>query len=217
MHDAMAAQKPWVVQRGLSYLCNAHRLDAEASGVILLAKNKPALVTLADSFGSDKPVRKFVALVRGQPPSQSFETTQKLALHPMRPGFMRVDSRGGKRSRTQFEVFESFKGYALLTCLALTNRMHQVRVHAQHMGLPIVGDEHYGGKPLWLSALKRDYRLKPGREERPLISRAALHAEQLTLPHPVTGETLTFNAPWPKELKVAVKYLREYAAGVAPS
>ena len=61
-----------------------------------------------------------------------------------------------------------------------------------------------------LSRLKPAYRLKPGREERPLIARVALHAEELTLPHPVTGETVTITAPWPKDLRVAVKYLREF-------
>jgi 23S rRNA-/tRNA-specific pseudouridylate synthase len=71
-----------------------------------------------------------------------------------------------------------------------------------------VADQLYDGKNLWLSRLKRDYRLKPGREERPLLSRVALHAEELSLPHPVTGETVTITAPLPKDLKVALKYLR---------
>jgi 23S rRNA-/tRNA-specific pseudouridylate synthase len=80
------------------------------------------------------------------------------------------------------------------------------------VGLPLVADELYGGKKLWLSRLKKDFRLKPGREERPLLARTALHAEELTLPHPVTGETLTIKSEWPKDLKVAVKYLRLYGA-----
>jgi 23S rRNA pseudouridine955/2504/2580 synthase len=77
--------------------------------------------------------------------------------------------------------------------------------------LKIVGDELYGGKPLWLSRLKSDYRLKEGKTERPLISRVALHAEQLTLPYPIMDKVLTITAPWPKDLKVAVKYLRQFA------
>jgi hypothetical protein len=76
--------------------------------------------------------------------------------------------------------------------------------------LPIVGDSFYGGSPLWLSRLKRDYRLKPDRTERPLIDGVALHAEQLSLPHPVGGAALTITAPWPKDLIVAAKYLRRY-------
>ena len=126
---------------------------------------------------------------------------------------MRVDQKDGKQSKTRFEVLENFPrfGYTLLKCEPLTGRLHQIRVHASHAGLKIVGDELYGGKPLWLSRLKSDYRLKEGKTERPLLSRVVLHAEELTLPHPVTNEILTITAPWPKDLKVAVKYLRQFA------
>jgi 23S rRNA-/tRNA-specific pseudouridylate synthase len=77
--------------------------------------------------------------------------------------------------------------------------------------LPIVGDEDYGGQPLLLSALKGEYRLKPGKTERPLISRVALHAEKLIITHPVTKTNVTIEAPWPKDFTVALKYLRRYA------
>jgi 23S rRNA-/tRNA-specific pseudouridylate synthase len=138
----------------------------------------------------------------------------KLAPHPLNPGLMRVDSRTGKKSKTQFEVLETFprQSYTLLKCRLLTSRTHQIHVHLRHVSLPLVGDNLYGGKPLWLSRLKPNFRLKPGHEERPLLARAALHAEELGLPHPVTGATVTITAPWPKDLKVAVKYLRQYAA-----
>jgi 23S rRNA-/tRNA-specific pseudouridylate synthase len=113
-------------------------------------------------------------------------------------------------------VIEKFSGWMLLRCRPLTGRTHQIRIHLKHAGFPIVGDELYGGKKLWLSRLKRDYRLKAGREERPLISRAALHAEELILPHPVTGATVTVTSPWPKDVRVALKYLRQYATGSVP-
>jgi RluA family pseudouridine synthase len=211
LHAGIGAGKPWVTERRLGYLSQAHRLDAETSGVLLLAKEKPALIKLAASFGSEKPILRYVALVRGEPREARFEVDAKLAPHPVTPGLMLVDPRRGKRSRTRFEVLEKFPDHALLACSPLTGRAHQVRAHLRHAGLSIVGDSLYGGKPLWLSRLKRDYRLKEGREERPLIARVALHAEQLTLLHPVTGETLTITSPWPKDLKVAVKYLRQFA------
>ncbi|MGD0251184.1 MAG: RluA family pseudouridine synthase [Verrucomicrobiota bacterium] len=212
LHAAIAGSKPWARERGLNYLMNAHRLDFETSGVILLAKSKPVLVTLANLFGSEKPLKKYAALVQGTPTEEKFEVDAGLAPHPVRIGLMRVDPKNGKRSRTNFEVLEKFSGWTLLRCEPFTSRTHQIRVHLRHAGLPIVGDELYGGKPLWLSRLKRDYRLKPGHTERPLFSRVALHAEQLTLPHPVTGETVAISAPWPKDFKVAVKYLRQFAA-----
>ena len=149
--------------------------------------------------------------MRGTPAEDKFEVDAKLAPHPASPGLMCVDPNGGKMAKTEFETLEKFSGWTLLRCLPLTERAHQIRVHLRHAELPVVGDEFYGGKPLWLSRLKRDFRLKPGHEERPLISRPALHAEELSLPHPVTGATLTITAPWPKDLKVAVKYLRQFA------
>lgn len=215
LHSGIAAAKPWARERNLTYLSNAHRLDFETSGIILLAKSKPALVTLANLFGSEKPLKQYLALVSGEPPEEKFEVDAKLAPHPVKIGLMRVDPKNGKKSKTLFDVLEDFPrfGYALLKCTPLTGRTHQIRVHAAHAGLRIVGDRLYGGKPLWLSRLKRDYRLKPGREERPLISRVALHAEELSLPHPVTGETLAITSPWPKDLKVGVKYLRQFSVG----
>jgi RluA family pseudouridine synthase len=212
LHAGIAATKPWARERRLDYLSHADRPDAETSGVILLAKDKSALVALADAFGSGKPLRKCVALVRGIPPEERFEVDAKLAPHPVQPGMMCVDPRGGKKSKTQFEVLEHFSDWTLLCCRPLTERTHQIRVHLHHAGFPVVGDGLYGGKPLWLSRLKRDYRLKPGREERPLISRPALHVEELKLPHPVTGELLEITAPWPKDLRVALKYLRQFAS-----
>ena len=210
LHTAIAAGKPWARERHLTYLMNAHRLDFETSGVMLLAKNKPALVTLASLFGSEKPLKKYVALVQGTPAEDQFEVDAKLAPHPVKTGLMRVDPKNGKKSKTRFAVLEKFSGHTLLQCEPLTGRTHQIRVHLRYTGLPVVGDGLYGGKKLWLSRLKRDYRLKSGHEERPLLARVALHAETLTLPHPATGQMVTVTAPWPKDLKVAIKYLRQY-------
>lgn len=211
LHDGIAAGKSWARERNLDYLAPAHRLDLETGGVLLLAKNKAALVALADLFGSEKPFKKFVALAWGSPPGNRFEVDARLAPHPLKAGLMRVDSRNGKKSKTEFELLEQFSDWCLLRCLPLTDRVHQIRLHLKHAGFPVVGDHLYGGKKLWLSRLKRDYRLKEGREERPLISQAAVHLEEMVLPHPVSKETLVIKSEWPKDLRVAVKYLRQYA------
>jgi RluA family pseudouridine synthase len=213
LHDGITAAKPWAQERQLTYLANAHRPDCETSGVILLAKNKPALVALADLFGSERPLRKFAAIAWGIPEAVKFEVDAKLAPHPLKTAQMCVDQKSGKKSRTEFEVLEQFSDWVLLRCFPFTERKHQIRIHLKHAGFPVVGDEVYGGKKLWLSRLKRDYRLKAGREERPLLARTALHAEELSLPHPVTGETVTITCEWPKDIRVAVKYLRQYATG----
>jgi 23S rRNA pseudouridine1911/1915/1917 synthase len=214
LHAGIEAAKPWAKERALNYLMNAHRLDFETSGIILLAKNKPALVELANQFGTEKPLKKYVALVRGVPPEDRFEIDQKLSPHPTRLGEMRVDPKNGKRSQTVVEVIERFSRYSLIRCEPLTGRTHQIRVHLRYVSHPIVGDSLYGGRQLFLSSLKKNYVLKPGREERPLMGRVALHAEELQVQHPVSGETVVIKSPWPKDLTVAVKYLRQF--GMTP-
>ena len=192
LHRDIARGAAWARQRGLTYLANAHRLDFETSGVILLAKDKAALVALADQFGAERPAKTYVALVQ--------------------------DAKEGRKAKTLFEVAERFSEYTLLTCRPLTGRTHQIRAHLRHAGFPLVGDALYGGQPLCLSGLKPGYRLKPNQQERPLLGRTALHAEQLNVAHPVTGQTVSIQAPWPKDLTVAIKYLRRYAgAGQGPA
>lgn len=213
LHLGIAEGKPWARERGLNYLMNAHRLDFETSGVMLLAKTKPILVALANAFGAEKPYQRYIALTAGAPAEERFQVDAKLAPHPVRIGLMRVDPKHGKRSRTVFVIQEKFKDWTLLKCEPFTARTHQIRVHLRYAGLRLVGDTLYGGEPLLLSRLKKGYRLKPKKVERPLIDRVALHAEELSLPHPLTGQLLKISAPLPKDLVVAVKYLRRYAAG----
>lgn len=212
LQAGIAAGKPWARERGLTCLYAAHRLDREAGGVLLLAKSKPVFALLADLFNGHQPLQRQLALVLGSPLENAFAVEAKIAPHPVKPGLMHVDARRGKKSCTRFEVVERFANCTLLRCLPVPGRIHQVRVHLRHAGWPLVGDALYGGKPLWLSRLKPGFRLKPGREERPLIATPALHAGELILPHPLAGGTVTITAPWPKDLTVAVKYLRLYAA-----
>ncbi len=213
LHQDIGREAAWVKKRpGLVYLMNVYRLDLETTGIILFAKNRPTLLSLADQFGSEKALRTYTALVRGSMHQDEFEITGKISPHPLKLGFMRIDERNGKKAQTDFIVQERFKGFSILACKPRTSRTHQVRVHLQHLGLPILGDPAYGGPELLLSNLKRDYHLKPKKIERPLISTLALHLEKLVFRHPNREEDITIEAPWPKDLKVAVKYLRLHAA-----
>jgi RluA family pseudouridine synthase len=210
LHEGIAAGKPWARERQLTYLANAHRLDAETSGVLLLAKTKAALTALANQFGTDQPARKYIVLAQGVPEEDMFVVDEKIGPHPLQNGRMRIDARNGKKSKTEFHVLERFSRWSLLRCVPLGERSQQIGLHLGHAGFAMVGDENNGGKKLWLSRLKRDFRLKPGREERPLLSRPVLHAEELNVVHPVTQEMVSIKSEWPKDLRVALKYLRLY-------
>lgn len=212
LHAGIAEGKPWAQINNRGYLANAHRLDFETSGIILLAKSKPVMVDLANLFGSNKPAKRYVALVNGGPVEDEFEVDTKIGPHPTRLGMMRIDPRHGKKSRTRFKVLEKFRNHTLLQCEPVTGRTHQIRIHLRSVRLPIVGDALYHGAALKLSSLKRKYTLKAGETEKPLLDRVALHAESLAIPHPVTGEVVTIESPWPKDFAVAVKYLRRFAS-----
>jgi len=212
LHGGIVDAKPWAKERGLSYLMNAHRLEFETSGIILLAKSKPVLVELANLFGSEKPIKSYAALSQGRPTTDPFQIDAKLAPHPAKVGLMRVDPRRGKRATTTFKVQERFDGWTLLACQALTGRTHQIRVHFESRGIAdcrrhaIWGETALAFTPQkglsFETAQGRASAHRPGRSAR----------EKLTLAHPVTGELLTIEAPWPKDLTVGLKYLRRFAS-----
>lgn len=212
LHRDIARNTAWARGRQLTYLANAHRLDFETSGVILLAKDKPSLISLANQFGSDKPRNTYIALAVGSPSNDQFEINAKLAPHPVKVGLMRIDPNRGKKSHTHFEVVERFRGYTVFKCELAMGRPHQIRVHLKRAGCPVAGDALYGGRQLFLSSLKPDYRAKQNEPERPLIGRVALHAAELTILHPMNATPVKIASPWPKDISVAVKYLRRFAA-----
>jgi RluA family pseudouridine synthase len=211
LHEGIAAGKPWAKARNLSYLVPAHRMDREASGVLLMARSKQVLSALVNLLNSELPVRSFLALVAGTPPSDAFEINAPIARHPLHSNRMCIDPELGKRSRTRFEVVERFSRHALIRCWPLTDRPHQVRLHLRKAGLRVAGDRLYEGHPIWLSKLKPDYTPKRDQDERPLVGEAALHLETFEFNHPVTGAATKITAPWPKDISVAVKYLRIFA------
>jgi len=212
LHRAIERGVPWAAERGLTYLANAHRLDFETSGVILLAKTKPGLVALANEFGGERVAKQYLALAQGTPPEDAFFSDAKLEPHPTKLGQMRVEPKRGKKSHTDFHSLEKFAGYTLVRCAPRTGRTHQIRVHLSHLGFPIAGDALYRGEPLLLSQLKPNYQPKRGAAEQPLIGRVALHASSLMIAHPVSGAKITIEAPLPNDFQVALKYLRKFAA-----
>jgi RluA family pseudouridine synthase len=210
LHRDIARRSAWVHERrDITYLANAHRLDFETSGALVLAKDKNTLTQLVNLFGSEKVSKTYVALVHGQAAGPQ-QIDAPIGMHPAKIGYMRVDMKRGKRASTRTEISQRFGRYTLLRCHPATGRTHQIRVHLRHAGWPIVGDTLYGGPGLYLSQLKPGYRFKPRQAEKPLLGRVALHAEQIAFEHPVTGQPLVITAPWPKDLSSAIKYLQRY-------
>ena len=178
MRDVGSVERPGVV----------HRLDAETSGVMVFAKTRRAYVKLREAFESHSKVRKtYLAVLHGAPKPPQGTLVTMIGRKPWDAKRMAVDVPDGKRAVTHWTVLGKRNGLAIVEFVIETGRTHQIRVHAAHLGHPIVGDPLYGDAV-------RDRRLKP----RP--TRQLLHAVQLEFPHPVTGEMMCFAAEPPSDM-----------------
>ncbi len=188
-----------------------NRLDKDTSGVLLFAKNDRAHSLLCSQFEHRDIEKLYLALVVGEMEEDSGEIDLSIAAHPRRPARMLINDKTGKQATTRWKVTERFKGFTLLDVRPLTGRTHQIRVHMSAIGHALAIDPVYGTKtPLFLSALKPDYRPRARREERPLLGRLPLHAMELTFRHPADGKVVTATAPLPKDLRAILRALRRY-------
>jgi 23S rRNA pseudouridine1911/1915/1917 synthase len=187
-----------------------HRLDKDTSGLILFAKNEESHKHLSQQFEGREIEKYYYAIVNGKPLQDSGSIIAALAEHPLHKGRMSVQKKG-RFAHTDYVVEKVWNGYALLKLRIHTGRTHQIRVHMQHLGTPIVSDVFYGnGSPLLLSSIKRKFKLSDQElEERPLLSRLGLHATQLILLHP-NGKSITIEAPLPKDMAVTIKQLDKW-------
>lgn len=188
-----------------------HRLDRDTSGVLIFAKTAAAHKHLNDQFVERRTIKKYLALVNGTPFQEEARIEAALVAHPSKSGLMMVANKG-KASTTDYKIVEKFKNYSLLECSILTGRTHQIRVHLKHIGHPLCVDLNYGGAAaLYLSDFKkRKFNLGKLEEEQPMLTRVPLHAFQLTLEHPVSGETMTFEAELPKDLRATLNQLGKW-------
>ena len=192
-------------------VANVHRLDADTSGVLLCSKTKPALDYLSGQFQSKTVEKRYLAMVVGSPPEDSFVVDRPIREDERNPGRVRTVPKAGKASVTEFTVLERFGAFTWLQCRPLTGRTHQIRVHLAYAKLPILNDAFYGdlNVQLLLSDLKRGY--KGRADEKPLVARLALHAAELTVKHPTTRDPVTIQSSLPNDFEVALKYLRKFA------
>ena len=188
-----------------------HRLDRDTSGIILFAKNPEAHKFYSQQFEERRVSKKYHALVHGTMPAKEGTFDSPIAEHPAIRGKM-VVARKGKNAITHYQVEETFRSYCWLSVHIKTGRTHQIRVHFQNAGHPIVCDPLYGNnQPLFLSAIKKNFNLaKNADEETPLLKRLGLHAFQLAFSTPA-GDDITLEAELAKDLHATVKQLKKWA------
>lgn len=178
--DLQAAQKAiWVV----------HRLDKSTSGVMVFARTAEAHRDLNRQFELHEAIKVYHAIVEGVP-----EWDEKAARQPLRANVghkhrTAVDPRKGKPAETIFRVLQRYSAQALVEALLMTGRTHQIRAHAHALGHPLLGDALYGAEP------------------GELIARPALHAFQLTIRNPSTGQLETYRAPYAADFQSVLERL----------
>lgn len=188
-----------------------HRLDRETSGVLVLARHVDAQRGLSEQWLEREVAKQYLAIVRGSPLDDSGHIHAAIGEHPRTAGKM-VISDQGKSAETRWRVVERLGLASLLRCWLLTGRQHQIRVHMQLIGLPLLVDPLYTGKDaFYLSEAKADYHASRRHEERPLIARLTLHAEAITFRHPRDGREMHIEAPLPKDLRAVLTQLRKQA------
>jgi 23S rRNA pseudouridine955/2504/2580 synthase/23S rRNA pseudouridine1911/1915/1917 synthase len=187
-----------------------HRLDRETSGLIVFAKTEAAHAFLSKQFEERSTRKWYHGLVMGRPLQEEGTVDQAILEHPVKKGSMVIHAKG-KSAITHYQVLTHYHAYTLMEFEILTGRTHQIRVHSQFLGTPIVCDPLYGdGQPLLLSAVKRKFKLgKDVLEERPLLARTALHAYRLQIQHP-DGTEMQWEAPYPKDLRATLQQLDKW-------
>lgn len=160
-----------------------HRLDKDTSGIMIVAKNDAAHISLSQQIQSKTAVRTYLAVVRGNIKTDSGTIETQIARDKTDRKKMAVVKEGGRDAITDYKVLERFGKYTLVRCKLRTGRTHQIRVHMEYLGYPLVGDPKY-------SPMKTPFGIKG----------QALHSHTLEFTHPRTGERMKFEAPLPEDM-----------------
>jgi 23S rRNA pseudouridine1911/1915/1917 synthase len=179
-----------------------HRIDKDTSGLLVVARSERGFLDLSAQITAHAVTRRYLALVWGQPDAPRGMIDAPIGRSARTPTRMAVSARG-REARTTYEVVETYGDpapLALLRCTLDTGRTHQIRVHLQTIGHPVVGDRRYGGH----------------REPFNALSRFFLHAEHLELDHPASGERVVFDAALPADLDAMLSQLRATASRREP-
>lgn len=195
-----------MAEKEFGKLYAVHRIDKDTSGLIIYAKNLEAQKGISMQFEQRKVQKTYHALVYGHPLWEDLHVD--LALEPDGDARHRtvVNKKFGKPSVTDFHLIGVCGPYSWIEAKPKTGRTHQIRVHLAANNLSIVCDPLYSGnqKPVRLSEVKRKWNGDED-EERPLLSRLALHAYKIQFEHPATHEQVTFTAPYARDMEAVRK------------
>ena len=179
-----------------------HRLDKDTSGCLVVAKNDATHLALSKQFAERTVEKLYDALVIGSLANDTGEIHAAIARHPTHRKRMAVrDDSVGRAAHTSFRVIKRFAHATHAEAEIHTGRTHQIRVHFQHLGHPLIGDATYGAKPNIKFAELTGY----------VAPRVLLHARKLSFIHPRTGKKVKFTAPLPEDFAKALKFFGKSA------
>jgi 23S rRNA pseudouridine1911/1915/1917 synthase len=178
-----------------------HRLDKETSGCLVAAKNDDFHVALSAQFAGRKVEKIYHAVVCGTLPREKGEIRAAISRHSLHRKRMAVNEDTGRAAHTTYKVVERLRASTHVEVSLHTGRTHQIRVHFQFIGYPLVGDQTYGQRQ----------NVKLGDITSYVAPRQMLHAVQLSFTHPSTGQRMSFKAPLPADFEDALAALREPA------
>jgi 23S rRNA pseudouridine1911/1915/1917 synthase len=213
--DRYDAEKPCIkniAEKAYGKLFVVHRIDRDTSGLIVFAKNEESHKYLSQLFQSRNIEKYYIAIVQGNPFTPSGTIEKGIMPHPTIKGRMVVNAKG-KEARTDYEVLQSFSGFSVVRLRIYTGRTHQIRVHMKDLGYPLVCDPVYGhDKPVYLSDFKKKFKLSINElDERPILSRLALHAHQIKF-QDMDGQKIDIIAPLSKDMSATIKQMEKWAA-----
>ncbi len=171
-----------------------HRLDKDTSGLMVIAKTDQAHHALSRAFKTRRVGKTYLAVLLGRPPWREKEIEAPIGRHPVRRKKMAVIP-GGREAKSRFKVMRELSGpLSLVEVALLTGRTHQIRVHAAHLGHPVLGDPLYGSRS------REKNLVGPAKAWASRIKRQMLHAFRLSFDHPLSGDRLSFEGEMPSEM-----------------
>ena len=188
-----------------------HRIDKDTSGIIVVAKNNHAHALLSEQFSKHTISRKYVALVWGVIRPLNGKISTLISRSKKNRQLMSVSDRLGKKAVTNYKTIKTFSSkeipkISLVECILETGRTHQIRVHLEYKGNPLVGDKKYGKKKTKFKKINKKFN-----EMLSSFSRQALHAKSLGFIHPTKKKFVNFDSKLPNDFRKMLDFLDNFA------